>query len=72
MKSQLCGGDAMFIDCPGCPACLAEGPLTVIVPRERGEQLLAMARSMEPVELVGENGVRVKVDPLAVVLHGGR
>jgi hypothetical protein len=71
MKSRLCGGDPVGITCPGCPNCLAEGTLTLVVPRQRGEQLLAMARSMEPVELVGENGVRVKVDPLAVVVHSG-
>jgi hypothetical protein len=71
VEGPLCGGDAMFIDCPGCPRCLAEGPLTVIVPREEGEAMLAMAASMETAELVGDNGVRVTVDPLAAVIHGG-
>jgi hypothetical protein len=70
VKGSLCGGDAMFIDCPGCPRCLAEGPLTVIVPREEGEAMLAMAASMETAELVGDDGVRVTVDPLAAVIHG--
>ncbi len=60
----------MIITCPGCPNCPAEGQLSRWIPVEEGERLLAMARGMEPVETVSENGVRVSLDPLAVVVHG--
>ena len=57
MKGQLYDGDAMFIECPGCPRCLTEGRLILIVPREEGEQLLARTAS--------------KPADLAVAVHGG-
>ena len=49
----------------GCP-CGA----THVYRREEADQLLELAAHTQPLEVTGENGTRVVVPPLAVVLHG--
>jgi hypothetical protein len=38
--------------------------------REEADRLLELAKHTEPLEVVQENGARVTVPPLTVVLHG--
>jgi hypothetical protein len=82
-KRQLRFGVPAAVTLHDCPRCRSRCPrfigrhedtlgasaLIAGKPQPCAEQPLAMARSMEPVELVGENGVRVTVPPLAVVLR---
>jgi hypothetical protein len=49
----------------GCP-CGA----THVYHREEADQLLGLAERTEPLEITGDNGARVVVPPLMVVLHG--
>jgi hypothetical protein len=59
----MAGPELVMID--GCPCGAGH-----VLRREEAERVQKLIEQTEPTEVVGENGARVMLPPIAVVLHG--